>query len=140
MGAHSPQPPPPVRPAPPVELANLRKQMEAEVSRLERDKELVAQNRALAEQEAQAARRSVQAAREEAERLQREKVGWSPGPRGRGGVQGVPAKPLGRRALRSLPCRSSPVAALGRGKPDLELTAATPGPVMHSCTCLKTLF
>ncbi|ETE60095.1 Rootletin, partial [Ophiophagus hannah] len=56
-----------------TDLANVHKQRETEVSRLERDKELLAQNRALAEQEAQAARRNMQAAQAEVERLQRQK-------------------------------------------------------------------
>lgn len=83
---------------PPAELANLHKQMETEVSRLERDKELVAQNRALAEQEAQAARRNTQATQAEVERLQREKVGWNPGPGL--GREAAGEKSLGRTSSR----------------------------------------
>lgn len=75
--------------------------METEVSRLERDKELVAQNRALAEQEAQAARRNMQATQAEVERLQREKVGWNPGPGL--GREAAGGKSLGRRTSSRCP-------------------------------------
>lgn len=58
-----------------VELSGTRKLMEAEVSRLERDKELLAEKLCQLEQEGQAALRKAQAAHEEdVDRLQREKV------------------------------------------------------------------
>lgn len=59
-------------------MAGARKQLEADVTRLERDKELLAQKLSQTEQEAQVTLRNKQAAHEEdMDRLQREKVqGW----------------------------------------------------------------